>query len=68
MANEKQMTKIQKVMEFRGLKAKDLVRSTGLLKGNISLIVNGKHTNMHISTLKKLCVALRCKSIDILGW
>lgn len=68
MATEKTMTKIQKVMEFRNLKARDLAKRTGLLKGNISLIINGKQTNMHISTLKKLCIALRCKSVDILGW
>ncbi len=69
MNNEKRpKTSIQKVMEFRGMKARDLVKRTGLLKGNLSLIINGRQPNMHITTLKKLCIALRCKSVDILGW
>lgn len=65
---EKIITPIQKVMKAKGVKASQLVKTTGIIKGNLSLIVNGKQHNMQLITLKKLCTALKCKSIDILGW
>jgi DNA-binding Xre family transcriptional regulator len=60
--------KIKEVMKFRGVRVRDLEKSTGILKGNLSMIVNGRQKEITTTTLRKLCIALRCKSSDILGW
>lgn len=64
----KRVTNIMKIMKKKNIKSIDLAKQTGLLKSNISRITSGRQTNYHVSTLQKLCKALKCKSIDILGW
>lgn len=48
--------------------ATDIVNVTGLNASNISEIVRGRHTNLQLDTINKLCKYFNCKISDILEY
>jgi putative transcriptional regulator len=48
--------------------AKHIAEVTGLNASNISEIVRGKHTNLELDTINKLCKYFNCKISDILEY
>ncbi len=60
--------RLKTILKKRNKKAAWLVKATGLQKSMISRYVNGKVSNIHTNTLKKICKALNITSKDVLGF
>ena len=60
--------KLDKVMNERGVKLKDLAVKIGLTDANLSNIKTGKISAIRFSTLNALCKELDCQPADILEY
>ncbi len=50
----------------RNISAVQIQRETGIHAATISRIINGKHHNLGLDTIDKLCDVLDCKIQDLL--
>jgi putative transcriptional regulator len=55
-------------MEKRGINGIDLAQAIDITQANLSRIRTGKAKAIRLDTLEKLCVALKCKPVDILDY
>lgn len=58
--------KLRELMWERNISAVQIQRETGIHAATISKIINGKHSNIGLETVDKLCDILNCKIQDLL--
>ena len=57
---------LRELMWQKNISATKINRETGLSTTIISQIINGKHTNIRLETVDKLCEVLDCRIQDLL--
>ncbi len=57
---------LRELMWQKNLSAVEIQRRTGIHATTISKIINGRHTNLALDTIDKLCDVLDCKIQDLL--
>ena len=60
--------KLRELMWDKRITAVDIQRETGIHATTISKIINGKHTNLGLETLDKLCTVLDCRIQDLIKY
>jgi DNA-binding Xre family transcriptional regulator len=68
IATAKQLQKVKAMLRKKDIKAAMIAEKSGLMKPEISRILNGKKKNIQLTTLKKICDAIGCTSYEFLGW
>lgn len=58
--------KLRELMWDREVTAVEIQRVTGIGANTISYIIHGKHTNLTLDTIDKLCTFFDCKLTDLL--
>ena len=70
--NNMKITKLRILLEEKGMTQKEVCETldrtfeTGISREMLSLIVQGKRTNVHTDTIMKLCQVLDCTPNDIM--
>lgn len=59
---------IDVMLAKRKMSVTELTEKVGITMANISVLKNGKAKAVKLSTLNKVCEALKCQPGDILEW
>ena len=59
---------LDKMLEERNMKSKELARIIGITEANLSILKSGKAKAVRFSTLEAICEALDCQPSDILEY
>jgi len=59
---------LDRVLEAKGVKSKELAEYVGITEQNMSLLKKGKVKGIRFGTLDKICEYLQCQPGDILGY
>ncbi|HUR79677.1 MAG TPA: helix-turn-helix transcriptional regulator [Thermoanaerobaculia bacterium] len=59
---------VDRLLQDRKMKAKDLAAAIGVSETHMSLFRSGKVRGVRFTTLAKLCAALDCQPGDLLGY
>ena len=57
---------LNRILEDRGVKSKDLAAHVGITEANLSLLKQGKVKGVRFATLAAICRYLNCQPGDIL--
>ena len=57
---------LDRILEDRGVKSKDLAAHVGITEANLSLLKQGKVKGVRFATLAAICRYLNCQPGDIL--
>ena len=57
---------LDRILEDRGVKSKDLAAHVGITEANLSLLKQGKVKGVRFATLATICRYLNCQPGDIL--
>lgn len=58
--------KLRELMWEKNISAVQIQKETGIHAATISRIINGKHNNLGLDTVDRLCEVLDCKLSDLL--
>ena len=59
---------LDRVLNERGMRARELARRIGITEANLSLLRNGKVRGVRFQTLAALCALLGCQPGDLLAY
>lgn len=60
--------RLRELMWERNITAVQIQKETGINAATISRIINGKHNNLGLDMIDKLCGVLDCKIQDLLSY
>lgn len=60
-------TRLKEFLKSKGMTQKELSEKSDIGEYKISLLCQGKSTNLHLTTAKKICDALECSLDEVFG-
>ena len=60
--------RLRELMWDKNISAVEIQKETGIHATTISKIINGKHKNIGLDTIDKLCTVLDCKIQDLISF
>lgn len=60
--------KLKEVLKKKNITSKELCEVVGITEANMSILRSGKAKGIRFETLEKICVYLKCKPGDIIGY
>lgn len=67
MSEHRIVSRLDEMLEARGMTLTELSRITGLTMANLSILKNGHAKAVRFSSLTLICEALECTPGDLLG-